>query len=204
MPDETSSTAPDTVAAAVDRVAAALPPEEPSIAEAPLEAAGTFGRYEGLPPQIELEDDGRNATVLAPLTYFGPDDLAWPVPAGATCDGASIPQAFWTIIGGPFEGKYRNASIIHDRYCVTQSRRWRDTHLMFWQAMRCSGVGATRAAVMYYAVRRFGPRWPDPGLEGLAVQPPLSAAGLAADADRIIRENLDPRAIDQLVDEREG
>lgn len=204
MPDETIDAAPRAVAAIVDQIETRLPPDGPSIIEAPLESTGAFGRYEGVPPQLELEDDGRNATVLAPITYFGPEGMEWPVPTGAVCDGASIPQAFWTIIGGPFEGKYRNASIVHDRYCVTKSRPWRVTHLMFWQAMRCSGVGAARAAVMYYAVRRFGPRWPDPGLEGFAAQPVLSTDGLAADADRIIDENLDPSAIDQLVEKREG
>ena len=41
----------------------------------------------------------------------------WTAPKGAKVDGASIPQLFWTPIGGPFEGKYRYASVIHDTEC---------------------------------------------------------------------------------------
>jgi Protein of unknown function (DUF1353) len=43
------------------------------------------------------------------------------VPAGAIVGGASIPQVFWSIIGGPFEDKYREASVIHDYYCEQKS-----------------------------------------------------------------------------------
>ncbi len=33
-------------------------------------------------------------------------------------------------------------------------------------AMRCSGVRDTKAKVMYYAVYKFGPHWPTPGVMG--------------------------------------
>ena len=35
---------------------------------------------------------------------------------------------------------------------------------MFYEAMRCSGVRNRKAKVMYYAVYKFGPHWPAPGL----------------------------------------
>jgi hypothetical protein len=62
---------------------------------------------------------------------------------------------FWSIIGWPFERKYRAASIAHDHYCITETRTWRDTHRMFYEAMRCSGVRKTQATVMYCAVYRL-------------------------------------------------
>ena len=38
---------------------------------------------------------------------------------GRVVDGASIPSVFWSIIGAPYTGKYRDASVIHDYYCET-------------------------------------------------------------------------------------
>ena len=83
----------------------------------------------------------------------------WRVPKGAIVDGASIPKALWSLIGGPFEGKYRNASIVHDWYCDVRTRLWEDVHRMFHEALLTSGVGRLQAQLMYAAVRRFGPRW---------------------------------------------
>jgi hypothetical protein len=38
--------------------------------------------------------------------------------------------------------------------------------MMFYNAMRCSGVHEVKAKVMYYAVYKFGPHWPPPGVTG--------------------------------------
>lgn len=62
-------------------------------------------------------------------------------------------------MGGPFEGQYRNASVVHDVACVKKSEKWEDVHRMFYYAMRAGGVSETRAALMYAAVYKFGPRW---------------------------------------------
>lgn len=170
--------------------------------------AGEFGHYEGLEPKIQLGADGRSGTLLAPLQYTQPNEVAWPVPTGAWLDGASIPRPLWSLVGGPYEGKYRNASIIHDHYCITRSKSWRDVHRMFHDAMRCSGVGRAKAAILYYAVFRFGPRWPDPGLEGIAgaVSPePISRGAQESflrDAEAILRHGIGPDAIAALADAR--
>ena len=78
-----------------------------------------------------------------------------------TTDGASIPGWLQPIIGDPYEAAYLKAAIIHDHYCFeeNQVRTWRDTHLMFYDAMRDSGVSGTRAKVMYFAVYLAGPKW---------------------------------------------
>jgi hypothetical protein len=81
------------------------------------------------------------------------------VPTDALVDGASIPQLFWSVIGGPFEGNYLKASIIHDYYCDTKTRTAHDTHRNFYYGMRANGVGVVRAKLMYWAVRTFGPDW---------------------------------------------
>lgn len=194
------------ISTAVARIAALLAAED---AGEQLEAVADFGHYTGTPPQIMLLDDGRKAKLLAPIAYYRPDGSDWPVPAGADLDGASIPRPFWSLIGGPLEGKYRNASIVHDRYCVTQDRSWEETHRMFYDAMRCSGTGRALAGVMFYAVYRFGPRWPAPGLEavGIAVSvPPIDADAetLVRDAEAIATFDLGPDQIAALADAREA
>ena len=103
--------------------------------------------------------DGRNLELVEPYSYVDSNGRQWGVPAGTIVDGASIPLPFWSIIGGPFSGKYRDASVIHDYYCDTKHRDWRDVHSVFHEAMRKSRVSETTAMLMYYAVYRFGPRW---------------------------------------------
>ena len=83
----------------------------------------------------------------------------WPVPAGCMIDGASIPQPFWTFVGGPYEGKYRDASAIHDWYCDVRTRTWPETHKVFYDGMVTRKVAPSRAKLMYLAVRAGGPRW---------------------------------------------
>jgi hypothetical protein len=171
----------------------------------PTEAASAPGTFEGLPPQIALLGDGRTARLLAPLSFTQANGTAWPVPAGVELDGASIPRVLWSLIGGPFEGRYRNASIVHDHYCVVRTRSWQDTHRVFYDAMRSSGESATKAKVMYYAVYRFGPRWgaeAAAALEAALSVGPTEAESLAADAEAIHVQNLTLEEIEALADAR--
>ena len=109
--------------------------------------------------------DGRTMQLTEPFEYIGPDNRKWPVPKGIKVDGASIPSAFWSIIGGPFEGLYREPSVVHDFYCDVRTRKDQDVHQAFHDAMLCAGVGPKRAWLMYEAVVRFGPHWSDPSAE---------------------------------------
>lgn len=111
------------------------------------------------------EADGRRMTLAEPFQFIDRRDRKWSVPRGVAVDGASIPQVFWSVIGGPFEGRYRNASVIHDYYCDTKSRRWQDVHQVFYEAMLSSGVKASTAYLMYKAVEQFGPRWSEPEIK---------------------------------------
>ena len=104
---------------------------------------------------------GRTMTLTQPFEYIAPNGLHWNAPVGSVIDGASIPQFAWSIIGGPFEGKYRDASVLHDVACDKKDRRWQDVHYMFYTAMLASGVSNTKAKIMYAAVYHFGPRWPE-------------------------------------------
>jgi hypothetical protein len=105
--------------------------------------------------------DGVHMELVDKFGFRDERGLDWPVPKGTRVDGASIPQALWSIAGSPFTGKYRDASVIHDYYCDTRLRPWRDVHRVFYEAMIVSQVSEARAKVMYTAVYFAGPRWSD-------------------------------------------
>ncbi len=153
---------------------------------------GTWGAFSGR-VQAEFDDNGRDMILLRDLTYTDPHQVAWHAPKGSRVNGASIPKAFWSIIGGPFEGKYRDASVIHDVACDEKSRPWLDVHRTFYYGMRCSGVPERKAKTMYYAVYKYGPRW-SPG--GTMSRDTMGSPGSASSqptpeevADWIEREN---------------
>jgi hypothetical protein len=120
-----------------------------------------WGYYSG---QVEArwENDGRQMTLLSELRYTDPEGVIWIAPAHSVVDGASIPRALWSVMGGPFDGKYRNASVLHDVAYDQKARPWKQCDRMFYNAMRCSGVSATEAKTMYYALYRHGRHWKRP------------------------------------------
>ncbi len=137
--------------------------------------------------QSEWLEDGRGMRLLAPFAYIDPTGLEWRAEAGWIVDGASIPRFAWSLIGGPFEGKYRNASVIHDVACDQQARPWESVHEAFYWAMRASGVDAVQAKIMYAVVYHFGPRWPRRvQLEAIPI------SGVDAEIRRVQAE-VDPR-----------
>jgi hypothetical protein len=108
---------------------------------------------------LELLPDGRRMRLFTPFGFRDKDGKEWKVPADAVIDGASIPAALWSLSGGPYEGKYRDASVIHDWYCSIRTEPWEKTHRVFYEAMLVSGVSERRAKLMYLGVRFGGPRW---------------------------------------------
>jgi len=100
--------------------------------------------------------------LLEDFTFVDTKGMIWTAKAipRLEIDGASIPQEFWSTIGGPFEGQYRNASVVHDAECTAPYKHdWRDVHYMFYVASRAGGVDEAKAKLMYAAVYHFGPRW---------------------------------------------
>ena len=129
---------------------------------APSGSGGSkWGYYSG-DPILKWNSDGRNMTVMSEFSYTDPYGLVWDAPAGSVTDGASIPRYLWSLIGGPFEGKYRNASVLHDVAYGEHKRPWQDCDRMFYYAMRCSGVSAVEAKTMFYALYKFGHHWKFP------------------------------------------
>src|SRR6266568_8993689 len=90
-----------------------------------------WGYYSG-EPVTQWNPDGRTLTLLTELSYTDPQGLIWDAPAGSVVDGASIPRYLWSIMGGPFEGRYRNASVLHDVAYGEHNRPWQDCDRMFY------------------------------------------------------------------------
>ncbi len=125
-----------------------------------------FGQFQGR-LILEALPDGRLMQLVEPYAFVDPAQKTWAVPKGAKVDGASIPRVLWTFIGGPFEGKYRNASVIHDFYCDTRTEPWQAVHRVFFHGMRTAGVSEFRAKAMYAAVYHAGPRWTDAAMDNI-------------------------------------
>ena len=105
-------------------------------------------------------ENGREMELTKPFVYVDPDGLRWEAPKGSVVDGASIPQFGWSVVGGPYEGEYRKASVIHDVACREKTRPWESVHEAFYHAMLAANVSPLRAKVMYAAVYYLGLRWP--------------------------------------------
>lgn len=132
-----------------------------ALTTAAKKAPENHGRFEGK-LQVEVLDDGRNMKLLAPFTYVDNEETTWTVPTGWIVNGASIPKIFWGIIGSPYVGKYRNASVVHDYLCDQRTITWEKTHRIFYEASLAGGVDEAQASIMYGAVYMGGPRWTDP------------------------------------------
>lgn len=129
-----------------------------------------FGWFYGL-PAVEWIASGRSdltVRLLRPFSFCrATKQECITVPKGFVFDGASIPRWLWSLVGSPQTGRYRDAAIIHD-WLYYRGRVWprdyrprKDADRVFYEAMRANGVGYERATLMYWAVRLFGPRFPN-------------------------------------------
>ena len=165
-----------------------------------------WGAYSGY-VEARWENDGRNMTLLSELRYIDPNGVIWIAPAGSVVDGASIPRSLWSLMGGPFEGKYRNASVLHDVSYDQHTKPWQECDRMFYNAMRCSGVGAVEAGTMYYVLRKFGRHWKAPkaapvkvGEEIVARAEPVNQSDINATREWIRSSAPDLQQIEQRAD----
>lgn len=79
------------------------------------------------------------------------------VPIGFSSDGASIPKALQWIYH-PF-GKYLEAAVVHDWFCVKKQIDSITAAKVFEEAMKVCGVNRWRRMKMHFAVRWFGPQF---------------------------------------------
>jgi hypothetical protein len=127
----------------------------------PLTDVAANGRFEGrvVVEWLTSSTPERDMRLLEPFAFIDPSGKRWEVPAGVVINGASIPQTVWSLVGSPFTGNYRRASVVHDHYCEKRSEPWRAVHRMFYEAMIAGSVHELQAKVFYAAVYAKGPRW---------------------------------------------
>ncbi len=165
-------------------------------------------------------NDGRYFQLINKFRYLDPAGITWIVPVNERVNGASIPPILWSLVGGPWSGKYRRASVIHDYFFRTKKYASESVHRVFYDAMLTGGVSTIKAKLMYYAVLRFNDRWERqtyikdcgtkincyPILEG--EEPPVSYSRISIPYDendlknaeqRIETENLSIKDIEKLA-----
>ena len=117
------------------------------------------GTFSGKPEAIWLTEDGtedRDMELLKKFSFTDPDAREWVAPAGAVIDGASIPRALWAVVGSPYTGDYRRASVVHDVACVEagdDAKKRREADRMFFHACRAGGCSIWQSTVLYLGVR---------------------------------------------------
>jgi len=116
------------------------------------------GHFSGDPKTLWLTENGpdRNMKLLEQFVFTDPDNEEWVAPLGAVVDGASIPRALWTVVGSPYTGDYRRASIVHDVACEAaggDAAARRKADRMIYHACIAGGCSVEQATVIYLGVR---------------------------------------------------
>lgn len=119
-----------------------------------------FGAFIGTPVTEWLVDPQKPDRMMALKCDIAFRDKkqsrVWNAAAGQVVDGTSIPRALWTLIGSPFTGDYRRASIVHDIACYDfpkEGPERRAADRMFYSACRVGGCSALEAYYLYVGVR---------------------------------------------------
>ncbi|MBW8812592.1 MAG: DUF1353 domain-containing protein [Caulobacterales bacterium] len=109
---------------------------------------------------LTLPAPDRNMQLLEDFWFEDRAGRRWDAPKDSVVDGTSIPQALWAVVGSPYTGFYRRASIVHDIACdnakTEDDRRAADR--MFYEACREGGCSVEEALVLYTGVR-IGAAW---------------------------------------------
>jgi hypothetical protein len=124
--------------------------------------------FSGRPITVWL-DDGRAIRLVEDFSFTDGLGYTWRAPKGAVIDGASIPQPLWSLMGSPFTGNYRNASILHDYFVDQKSHPASRVHALFFSASVASGEEISKSLMMLRAMHQFGSNWLDPPLSKMDV-----------------------------------
>lgn len=110
-----------------------------------------WGKWDSALQAEFLDTDPQTIRLTRPLRWqdkYGSVEA----PAEFVSDGATIPRAVWSLVGGPFDGLYAAPAMIHD-YGLRQTNAnvWA-VHYRFYLGMRAKGVGFAPASLFYAAV----------------------------------------------------
>lgn len=117
------------------------------------------------PIRAEWCDDGSDDMILLETCYFlDSRGVLWVAPAGRRINGASIPRVLWSLVGHPYSGDGRRASVLHDCGYEDHYHSREETDRMYLEAMIADDVDPWEANRNYNAVRMFGEsHWGDNG-----------------------------------------
>lgn len=145
------------------------------------------GSFSGEPRTLWLTESNsdRKMQLLEDFSFTDPAGRSWLVQKFYKIDGASIPKSLWSLIGSPYTGDYRRASIVHDKACDDAAgnptaRRTADR--MFFHACRAGGCTIEQATTLYLGVR----------IGSLGDQVPLWSAGIQESFSPTPRTSLPP------------
>jgi hypothetical protein len=115
------------------------------------------GKFSGEPTTLWLTESGedRKMRVCERFAFCDPDGKTWETPVDYVVDGASILRSFWSLLGSPYTGDYRRASIVHDFAC-DHAKTWSArlaADRMFYHACREGGCSIEQATFLYIGVR---------------------------------------------------
>lgn len=174
-----------------------------------------MGTFSGDPHAIWLTEPGddRRMQLLEALEFVDPSGKSWLAPKDALIDGASIPRALWTLVGSPYTGDYRRASILHDVACDNahgDAKLRREADRMYYHGCRAGGCSIAEATIQFIGVRigaltPFVAVWTPSGIDrtGPQLQRSASDSRLEADFRQIAEMVFAPGETDD-VDEIEG
>jgi hypothetical protein len=114
---------------------------------------------------VEWLDDPFVPTMrlVEPFAYQQAKGRTWEVPGGHVLKGRGMPPLFRDLIGQPFYGGFRKASIVYDHATQEMKQPWDEAQLMFLEASMAEGVNEPEAKAMYMLLRAQGSRWEVPG-----------------------------------------
>lgn len=115
--------------------------------------------FSGYPETIwNGNNNDRDMTLKFDFSFTDKNGKIWTSPAGSFVNGATIPPVLWSVIGSPYTGKYRRASVVHDYFVgedvnpdVPLVER-KEADRMFHEACLFDGCNPEFAATLYIAV----------------------------------------------------
>ena len=87
----------------------------------------------------------------------------WKVARGQVFDGRGMPPLFCDLVGPPYEGRFRKASMVYESATQRMTEKWDEAQRMFFEAAVAEGVAPQDAKVMYLLLALQGSRWEVPG-----------------------------------------
>jgi hypothetical protein len=168
-----------------------------------------FGAFIGTPVTewlIDSQQPDRMMALKGDIAFRDKkQNRVWSAAAGQVVDGTSIPRALWTLIGSPFTGDYRRASIVHDIACYDfpkEGPERRAADRMFYSACRVGGCSALEAYYLYVGVRigslsTVALRWREPVADGPRTQETTTEVFVRSNY-RVLAEDLTAGGVEEL------